>query len=51
MKMMSLKMMCLATGITIAGYMFLKMYPEKVKEMKGVIKDTSKKVYNMMEEE
>ena len=51
MKIMSMKMMCLMAGIGVLGYMYLKMNPNTMNDMKATIKDASRKVYNMMEDE
>ena len=51
MKMMTMKAMCLIGGMSVIGYMYLEKHPEIVKMMKDMIKNTSRKIYNMMEEE
>lgn len=50
MKMMLLKTGMLIGGAGVLGYMYLKKHPEVVCMAKQTIKNTSKKVYDMMEE-
>ncbi len=50
MKMMLLKTGMLIGGMGVLGFMYLKKHPEVVCMAKQTIKDTSKKVYDMMDE-
>lgn len=50
MKMMILKTGILIGGAGVLGYMYLKKHPEVVCQCKQTIKDTSKKVYDMMDD-
>lgn len=50
MKMMLLKTGMLIGGAGVLGYMYLKKHPEVVCKAKQTIKDTSKKVYDMMDD-
>lgn len=43
--------MMMLGGAGVAGYVYMKKHPEVVGNMKFVIKDTSRKVYNMLDEE
>ncbi len=51
MKMMTMKMMAIMSGMGIMGYMYLKKHPEKIKSMKEMGKEASRKMYNMFDDE
>lgn len=38
-------------GVGLGGYYYFKKHPEIVNNMKCMLKDTSRKVYNMLDEE
>lgn len=43
--------MMMLGGTGVAGFVYMKKHPEVVDDMKCMIKDTSRKVYNMLDEE
>lgn len=51
MKKMLVKTGALMGGIGLMGYMYLKKHPETITKAKKAIKETSKKVCNMMDED
>jgi len=50
MKNMAIIVMMLG-GASIAGYMYMRKHPEMICNMKNMAKDTSRKVYNMLDED
>ncbi len=51
MKMMSMKMMALMTGMGVMGYMYFKKHPEKIQMMKELGKEASRMMYNKLDDE
>ncbi len=51
MKMMSMKMMALMTGMGVMGYLYFKKHPEKVQMMKEFGKEASRMMYNKLDDE
>ena len=51
MKIMLLKTGMILGGEGVLGYMYLKKHPEVICNAKQTIKNTSKKIYDMMEYE
>ena len=49
MKIMLLKTGVILGGAGVLGYMYLKKHPEVICNAKQTIKNTSKKIYDMME--
>ena len=49
MKIMLLKTVMILGGGGVLGYMYLKKHPEVICNAKQTIKNTSKKIYDMME--
>ena len=43
--------MMMLGGVGLGGYYYFKKHPEIVNNMKCMLKDTSRKVYNMLDEE
>ena len=51
MKMKFTTMAAFLGGMSVMGYMYLKMHPEKVQMMKDMGKEASRKMYNMFDED
>lgn len=51
MKIMLLKTGMILGGAGVLGYMYLKKHPEVICNAKQTIKNTSKKIYDIMEYE
>ena len=51
MKIILLKTGMILGGAGVLGYMYLKKHPEVICNAKQTIKNTSKKIYDMMEYE
>ena len=51
MKIMLLKTGMILGGAGVLGYLYLKKHPEVICNAKQTIKNTSKKIYDMMEYE
>lgn len=51
MKAMAIETMCIIGGMSILGYMFLKMNPSFLKDAKNTAKDMSRMIYNKLDEE
>ncbi len=50
MKMMSMKTMALVC-LGVASYMYLKKHPTNMENIKKIGRDTTRKVYNLFEED
>ena len=51
MKMMMSKMALIMGGMGVIGYMYCKMHPEFIDQMREMGKDASRKMYNMLDKE
>ncbi len=49
--MMTMKVMALIGGMSVAGYMYFKKHPEKIQQLKEIGKDASYKMFVMLNEE
>ena len=51
MKMMCMEALAFMGGMALVGYWYMKMHPEKMKEMKEMGKELSRMIYIKLDEE